>query len=388
MSSADGLGAELTRRHAILCAGLMDAAGDALVATRDGAVTYLTGYTTATWSNHSRPIVAVLTPNTLDVICAETEVDAVRSRVPGVTVHPYVELRSPDGLSGLPDGAIQFTPHAGEVLANVLRERDARSIGVDALGAVHPPTSRIVDLLPASVTRFDASKLVWAARLCKSAWEIERMRAACDILDRAFADLRAALIPGLSERDIHNILAASSFAHGAHRLGYTMVVAGVERGLFGDPTERRWQKGEVLFIDGGVVVDGYWADYCRMYTAGTPTPSQRNDYARVASALDAALALDAVPTASALGRAIGSALALPPGRVGFGRFGHGIGLYMPEPPSLHPDDDTPLDDGVVLCVEPAYLGETGNYVVEEEHVVSTGRLSRISPVAPRSLIEI
>ena len=253
LSSADGLAAELTRRHAILRAGLADAGGDALVATREGAVTYLTGYTTATWSNHSRPIVAVLTPSTLDVVCAETEADAVRSRVPGVTVHPYVELRSPDGLSGLPDGAIQFTPHACEVLTTVLGERDARTIGVDALGAVHPPTSRIVDLLPARIGRFDASKHVWAARLRKSAWEIERMRAACDILDRAFADLHAALRPGMSERDIHNILAAASFAHGAHRLGYTMVVAGVERGLFGDPTERRWQKGEVLFVDGGVV---------------------------------------------------------------------------------------------------------------------------------------
>ena len=180
----------------------------------------------------------------------------------------------------------------------MLRERDARRIGVDALGAVHPPASRIVDLLPESIERFDASAQLWAARLRKSAWEIERMRAACDVLDRAFADLRTALRPGMSEREIHNILAAASFTHGAHRLGYTMVVAGVERGLFGDPTERRWQKGEVLFVDGGVVVDGYWADYCRMYISGAPTPSQRDDYARAAAALDAALALDAVPTAS------------------------------------------------------------------------------------------
>src|SRR5215216_8094027 len=96
------LEAELTRRHAILRESLADAGGDALVATREGVVTYLTGYTTATWSNHSRPIVAILTPSTLDVVCAETEADAIRSRVPGVTVHPYVDLRSLDGLSGLP----------------------------------------------------------------------------------------------------------------------------------------------------------------------------------------------------------------------------------------------------------------------------------------------
>src|SRR5918998_4317985 len=157
--SVEGLVSELTRRHDILRANLADAGADALVATREGVVTYLTGYTTATWSNHSRPIVAVLTPSTLDVVCAETEADAVRSRVPGVTVHPYVELRSPDGLSGLPDGEIQFTPHACEVLATVLGERDALRIGVDALGAVHPPTSRIVDLLPPSIGQFDASSL-------------------------------------------------------------------------------------------------------------------------------------------------------------------------------------------------------------------------------------
>ena len=125
-----------------------------------------------------------------------------------------------------------------------------------------------------------------------------------------------------------------------------------------------------------------------MYSVGAPTPSQRDDYARAVRALDAAVALDAVPTAGSLGRAIGSALNLPPGGVGFGRFGHGIGFYMPEPPSLHQDDPTPLDEGVVLCLEPAYLGSTGNYVVEEEHVISNGRLSRISPEAPRNLIEI
>ena len=104
LSSADGLGAELTRRYAILRAGLTEAGGDALVATREGAVTYLTGYTTATWSNHSRPIVAILTPSTLDVVCAETEADAVRSRVPAVkcirTSSCVRRMDSPDSPMG------------------------------------------------------------------------------------------------------------------------------------------------------------------------------------------------------------------------------------------------------------------------------------------------
>jgi Xaa-Pro aminopeptidase len=124
-----------------------------------------------------------------------------------------------------------------------------------------------------------------------------------------------------------------------------------------------------------------------MSAVGAPSTAQGDDYARTRAALDAAIA--ATPeTAGQIGGVIGGALGLPPGEVGFGRFGHGIGLYMPEPPSLHADDETPLREGTVLCVEPAYLGPTGNYVVEEEHVVRAGRFERISPAAPRELIEI
>jgi hypothetical protein len=58
------------------------------------------------------------------------------------------------------------------VLTALLEQRDVRMIGVDALAAVHPPTSRIVDLLPERFGRRDASALVWAARLRKSAWAV------------------------------------------------------------------------------------------------------------------------------------------------------------------------------------------------------------------------
>ena len=389
MTTTAGLDGELARRHAALLAGVAASGAEALAGSREAAVTYLTGYTTSTWSNHSRPIVAVLSHGGLDVVCAETEADAVRDRVPGVRVHPYVELRPPGDLPGLPDGALQFSPHAVEVLRSAIDSRGIEVLAVDALGAHHPPTSRVVELAaPGGVRLVDGSEAMWRERLAKSAWEVDRMRAAADALARAFDRLRDRLRPGLTERAIHQALCAASFEEGGHQIGYANVVAGVGRGLFGAPTERRWEAGEVLFVDGGLLVDGYWADFCRMYAVGAPSAAQRDDYARTRAALDAAVALTPLATAGQVGGAIGTALGLPPGEVGFGRFGHGIGLYMPEPPSLHADDATPLGEGTVLCVEPAYLGPTGNYVVEEEHVVRAGRFQRISPEAPRALIEI
>jgi Xaa-Pro dipeptidase len=61
---------------------------------------------------------------------------------------------------------------------------------------------------------------------------------------------------------------------------------------------------------------------------------------------------------------------------------------MPEPPSIHPLDDTELDDGLVLCVEPAVEHEGANFVVEEQCVIRGGQLERLSPPAPRELIDI
>lgn len=383
--------AELRRRHERLSAGLDELGAGCLVTAREGAVTYLTGFWSRTWSNFSRPIVAVLRADgALTVVCAETEADAVAERVPGVVVAPYVELRPVAPSARLPDGRVQFAPHAAEALAGVLAGCPAGAIAVDNLDAAFPPVADLTSLVEGVADRLvDASALLWRERLRKSAWEVERMQAAADVLARAFAAFEPRLRPGLTEREVHGLLAAESFAAGADLLGYTNVVAGVERGLFGSPTRRVWKAGDVLYVDGGVTVDGYWADFCRMYVVGAPSAAQAAGYARARDGLTRALErVDTTGTAGDLARTIAVATDLDPGAVGFGRFGHGIGLYMPEPPSLHPLDDTPLADGLVLCVEPAVKHDGANYVVEEEHVVRDGTLMRLSPPAPQELISI
>jgi Xaa-Pro aminopeptidase len=382
---------ELAGRRARLAAEVSGLDGDVLLATREGVVTYLSGFTTATWSNFSRPVIALLrTDGALAMVVAETEADAVRNQVPGAEVRTYVELRRAGGREGMPDGRVQFVPHAGEVLEALLSEWGVNRLLVDGLHAAFPPVAQPTDLLdPARYTFEDASELTWRHRLIKSDWEVARLREGCDVLARAFEGLRADLRPGMTEREIHGALAAHSFRAGADRLGYTNVVADVRCGLFGAPTDRRWEPGAVLYVDGGLIIDGYWADYCRMFVAGAPTPAQRDGYALAFGGLAAATA--AIPEASTvgeLGATIASACHLRPDEIGFGRFGHGIGLYMPEPPSLHPLDDTPLEDGLVLCIEPAVSSGGLNYVVEEEYVIRDGAPERLSPPAPSALIEV
>src|SRR5579863_9027001 len=136
---------------------------DALLVTREGAVTYTTGYTTSTWSNFSRPILVLVFPDEDRVvaICAETEADALRTRIPDCEVRAYVALVTVQDGDPLPDGRVQFAPAAAALLAALLRERGVRRLAVDGLDAAFPPIAQITRLVPALANAtVDASRAV------------------------------------------------------------------------------------------------------------------------------------------------------------------------------------------------------------------------------------
>jgi Xaa-Pro aminopeptidase len=58
-----------------------------------------------------------------------------------------------------------------------------------------------------------------------------------------------------------------------------------------------------------------------------------------------------------------------------GRMGHGLGLQLTEPPSIHPQDTTVIELGMVLTLEPgiAFVAEDGSkrVMVHEENIVVT-----------------
>jgi Xaa-Pro aminopeptidase len=387
----EGLAADLKRRHASITTRLRALGASCLVAIRDESITYLTGYTTMTWKMYSRPVVAVLAADgRLMVLTAETEADSVRLRIPDADVRPYVELEPVSEGMGLPDGRIQFAPQAARVLGGMIEDAGSGRIAIEGLDAVWPPIGQLTRLIPGLDGRtFDASELVWSLRLRKSEWELGRMREAGAVLDRAYARLREQLRPGMTERDIARRFSIAQLEEGAHEVGPHAVVAGVDRGLFGFPTDRAWDADELLYLDGAAIVDGYWSDYCRTFAARRPRSVERDGYARARAALDEAVrSSPAGRTAGDLGVTIAAAMSIAPGDVGFGRFGHGIGLHVPEPPSLHGDDPTPLDDGFTLCIEPAVEHAGLNFVAEEEHVVRDAGFERLSPPAPAEILVI
>jgi Xaa-Pro aminopeptidase len=386
-----GLAEDLPRRLARIGAELEDLGACCLVAVRDESVTYLTGYTTMTFKMHSRPLVAVVTrAGRLILLVGETEADAVRLRVPGAEVRSYVEMDRVDPGARLPDGRLQFAPAAARGLAELVDALGDGSVAVDGLDAFWPPVGQIARMVPELSERLvDGSGVVWDARLPKSPWELDRMGAAAQVLDDAYRRLIERIAPGQTEREIARAFTICQWEAGAHEVGPLAVVADPSRGLFGAPTDRVWRRDELLYLDGAAIVDGYWSDFCRTVAGRPVAPAEREGYARVCDALGAAASTPtAGRTAADVGAAAAHRLGIDPTAVGFGRFGHGIGLHVPEPPSLHPDDPTLLADGMVLCIEPAVVHAGVNFVAEEEWVVEHGALRRLSPAAPAAIFEL
>jgi Xaa-Pro aminopeptidase len=60
------------------------------------------------------------------------------------------------------------------------------------------------------------------------------------------------------------------------------------------------------------------------------------------------------------------------------RYGHGIGLVTTEPPHLAAYDNTIIEPGMVLSIEPAMITEFGRFCVEQNIIVTASGVTRHS----------
>lgn len=206
------------------------------------------------------------------------------------------------------------------------------------------------------------------------------MRRIAHTANRAFAQVREHVTPGQTERDVYQCLHRVLIEYGAEKVPYLVPVSGaggytqVNMG----PTNRVLQAGDVLFIDCGATLQGYFCDFNRNFAIGLLTPELQNAYRRVYDAASAGMdSIRPGRTAADIWRVMHKVLDRPDATATpIGRLGHGIGLDITEPPSLASGDETPLEEGMVLAVEPSMtlpgiVGTHCRLMVHEENVLVT-----------------
>jgi Xaa-Pro aminopeptidase len=228
-------------------------------------------------------------------------------------------------------------------------------------------------------TRFvDCGELLWRLRLVKSAAEVARLRGACRITADAYAATFATATVGQPGRRIVDRMTSEMIRRGG---ADPWVLSSFGPGSYELPTEvppeAPVRRGDMLWIDAGCAVGGYWSDFSRAAVVGPPSAEQLEAHAAVHGVTEAAVGLirPGRPVAE-IAAACRDGLARLDLEVTAhlsdlaGRIGHGLGLDVTELPHVAEFDSTVLEAGMVITVEPAIATRYGAFHVEENVLVT------------------
>jgi Xaa-Pro dipeptidase len=236
----------------------------------------------------------------------------------------------------------------------------------------------------------DGSPCIWQVRNIKSVAEISYIRDICQRVSGAFEDLPQRLALGQTESDVCRDLTIDILRRGAHAVPFLAAASGPGgySQIISRPRPRRLGSGDVLIIDVGATLHGYFCDFDRNYAFGTVSDALRRAQEGVWLATEAGIAA-AVPGAKVSD--LWSTMTQVLERAGMrrnnvGRLGHGLGLQLTEPPSNMASDHAVLQAGMVITIEPGMEYEDGKMIVHEENVVITENGAELlSRRAPREL---
>lgn len=211
---------------------------------------------------------------------------------------------------------------------------------------------------------------------CKGKAEILKMERATRIVQEVLAECLAACRPGVSTEELDRIADVGIRARGAKPafLGYrgfprSICVSLNEEVVHGIPSPKRvLAAGDIVSLDLGAIVDGYYGDAARTGLVGAVSAPVR---ALVAATHEALLAgIEAIRVGGKIGD-IGAAVEAVAKRKGYGVVrefvGHGIGTSLheePQVPNYGPAGRREtIREGMTLAIEPMFNLGTAKVVV-------------------------
>ena len=222
--------------------------------------------------------------------------------------------------------------------------------------------------------------------VCRSAAEIEKLQRSGRIVRQVLDQVRSLVAPGVTTMDLERAaerkikeLGAKPAFKGYYNYPCVLCTSVNEEIVHGIPSERRALKaGDIVSIDCGVVLDGYYGDAAVTVPVGDSlTPEMR----KLLAVTEASLykGIEQVRVGSAVGD-VGAAVQEYVEANGFSVVrdfvGHGIGTKLheePQVPNFGSRGHGPrLREGMVLAIEPMVnYGKPGTRVLDDNWTAVT-----------------
>jgi len=337
----------------------------AMVLTTEADIRYLSGFDTPFWQSPTRPWFLIM-PAEGEATAVIPAIGEIRMRAAHVgDIRTWESPRPQDeGVSHLTAALREIAGDNATIAVPMGAETHIRA----PLRDMQKMTATLSDM-----TFTDASPIMHALRAIKSEREIEKMRRACRAAADAFAATVEQITTAMRGDEVFRLLKMECLRHGADDAPYVAGGANAKGcdDIIAPPTQCALCAGDILNLDLGCVYDGYHSDFNRNFAIKTATDAQQQAYQSLHRAVSAGLSA-ARPGARCADvfHAMKESLANDGAITGTtGRMGHGVGLQLTEPPSIMPDNDTPLAPGMVLALEPSALFPSGIAMTHEENIV-------------------
>jgi Xaa-Pro aminopeptidase len=229
-------------------------------------------------------------------------------------------------------------------------------------------------------------------RAVKDADELEHMRAAAIIASDAFGRVVPSIKPGVTELTLAAEIEYQMRRSGAARASFETIVASGARSAWAHarPGSKRLRKSELVVLDHGAILRFYCSDITRTVFLGRAPKKVRRLYRAV---LEAQAVAKRAIRPGVMARDVDRAARGVLKGYGLAKYfthstGHGLGLEVHEAPRIGRGEETVLERGMVLTVEPGvYLEGLGGIRIEDDVLVTANGFEDLS-TAPRDFLEL
>jgi len=340
----------------------------AILLTTEADIYYYTGFLSQFWQSPTRPWFIVI-PESGKPIAVIPEIGAScmnNGFMQDIRTWPAPHADD-DGVSLLQ-----------ETLLEVTAKSEHKTVGVNQGRETHirmplRDYQQLVDALTGQLIISDATGLIRYQRMVKSEAEVDKIRYVAQCASDVFESLPSFVERGMRIDEVFRNFKIECLNAGVDDVSF--LVGGADQGGYDDiispPSSSKLSNGDVLILDTGCTFDGYFCDFDRNYGIGKVSADAHKAYEVVWQATEAGLALakpgnrccdvframdEIMKSGGALGESVG-------------RYGHGLGIQLTEPPSHTSWDETVFEPGMVLTLEPGMIFAPNKMMVHEENLV-------------------
>ncbi len=367
------LEANYSMRQSRLAMALQAANLEAMVLNAGPSLTYLTGLHVHL---SERPVVGLFTPDLSPVIILPELESGKLSNLP-YPVQSFAYGEDPGTWQAIFKEGIQAAQCAGGQVGI-----EPRRMRVLEMGYLEGAGSSI-KFLPGEACMAEL-------RMQKDEAELANMQTAVNVAQNALEAILPEIKPGMTEREFAAQITVGLLREGSDsQMPFSPIVASGLNSAnpHAIPSDCQLERGDLLIIDWGANIGGYFSDLTRTFAIGEPQPEMKRIAQIVLEANEAARRIAGPGVAAEdVDRAARQVIE----QAGYGEFfihrtGHGLGMEVHEEPYVRAGNAFPMTPGMTFTIEPGiYLPGRGGVRIEDDVVITELGLRSLSDM-PREL---